>query len=177
MLANPPRGGHSHWRDALKLVQSRIQRWKQGDLLGLWSEASTSTNGLRARSKAKTTSTKSLRRSNATHARRAVEEGQYKKALQALTSMGHAQLSSEVYNQMIAKHPQSDSPDIAPPPPVHVFTRRWLMASDHFPTCSAVGPSSLHANHLERSRFPLFSSPCVPYTTIPYWSGQPPLCL
>ena len=63
ILANPPRGGRSHWRDTLKLVQARIQRWKEGDLPGLWVEASSSIKGHRsrsARSKSKPTSSESL---------------------------------------------------------------------------------------------------------------------
>ena len=93
LLANPPRGGRSHWRDTLKLVRSRIQKWRDGEFMGLWAEVSANIRGLRSRSvrsKSKTTSAESLRRSNSTCARRAVEDGQYKKALQSLTSMGLA---------------------------------------------------------------------------------------
>ena len=46
VLANPPRGGRSHWRDTLKLIQSRIQKWKDGDLSGLWSDITASVRGL-----------------------------------------------------------------------------------------------------------------------------------
>ena len=172
VLANPPRGGRSHLRDTLKLVQSRIQRWKEGDLLGLWSEASAGLRARSTRSKAKTASAESLRRSNATRARRAVEEGQYKKALQAFTSMGLAQLSSEVYNEMLAKHPQSDPlppPATAPPPPVHVSPEEVARGLRSFPTGSAPGPSGLRANHLKEAVF--CSSPHRAYLTLQCLTG------
>ena len=159
ILANPPRGGRSHWRDTLKLLQARIQRWKEGDLLGLWVEASSSIKGLRsrsARSKSKPTSSESLRRSNTTRARRAVEDGQYKKALQSLTSMGLAPPSSDVFDEMLAKHPQSDPPPLsgmAPSPSFHVSPEEVVSALKSFPTGSAPGPSGLRANHLKQAVF------------------------
>ena len=159
ILANPPRGGRSHWRDTLKLLQARIQRWKEGDLLGLWVEPSSSIKGLRsrsARSKSKPTSSESLRRSNATRARRAVEDGQYKKALQSLTSMGLAPPSSDVFDEMLAKHPQSDPPPLsgmAPSPSFHVSPEEVVSALKSFPTGSAPGPSGLRANHLKEAVF------------------------
>ena len=158
ILANPPRGGRSHWRDTLKLVQTRIQRWKEGDLLGLWTEASSSIKGLRSRSaraKSKPPSCESLRRSNASRARRAAEDGQYKKALQSLTSMGLAPPSPEVFNEMLAKHPQSDPPRISdmPPPAVYISPEDVINALKLFPTGSAPGPSGLRANHLKEAVF------------------------
>ena len=47
-------------------------------------------------------------RSNATRARRAVGDGQYRKALQTLTSMGLALPSSDIFSEMLAKHPCVD---------------------------------------------------------------------
>ena len=175
ILANPPRGGRSHWRDTLKLVRARIQRWKEGDLLGLWAEALSGSKGLRARSaraKAKSPSIESLRRSNATRARRAVGEGQYKKALQSLTSMGLAHPSTDVYNEMLAKHPQSDPPplpDIATSPPVYVSPEEVVSALRSFPTGSAPGPSGLRANHLKEAAF--CSSPHRAHLTIQSLTG------
>ena len=39
VLMNPPRGGRSHCRDTLKLVLARIQKWKGGGIMDLWSKA------------------------------------------------------------------------------------------------------------------------------------------
>ena len=36
MLPSPPRGGCSHWRDVLSLVQSQIQKWRDGRISELW---------------------------------------------------------------------------------------------------------------------------------------------
>ena len=36
ILASPPRGGRSHLRDTLKLVQARITKWRSGGWLSLW---------------------------------------------------------------------------------------------------------------------------------------------
>lgn len=84
-----------------------------------------SVRGLRAcsaRSKSKTTSVESLRRHNATRAHRAVADGQYKKAVQSLTSMGLDLPSIEVFNEMLAKHSQVDPPIIhdSSSPPIQV---------------------------------------------------------
>ena len=122
VLMNPPRGGRSHWRDTLKLVLARIQKWKGGGIMDLWSEA---TRNRGSRSKTKTTSPESLRCSNATRARREVADGQYKKALQCLTSMGLASPSSEVFNEMLAKHPQADPPSIVPSATPILCTCLW----------------------------------------------------
>ena len=126
-------------RDTLKLIQSRIQKWKDGDLSGLWSDITASVRGLRdrsVRSKSKLPSAESRRRSNATHGHRAVEDGQYRKALQSLTSMGLALPSSDVFNDMKAKHPCVDPSTIpaAPPPlPIVVSVEQVVGALRSFP--------------------------------------------
>ena len=38
ILANPVRGGRSHWRDTLNSDRCRIRRWKAGAFNDLWSE-------------------------------------------------------------------------------------------------------------------------------------------
>ncbi len=40
-------------------------------------------------------------------ARRAVENGQYRKAIQALSSGGLAQVTPKVLDEMVVKHPQA----------------------------------------------------------------------
>ena len=159
VLVNPPGGGRSHWRDTLKLVQSCIQKCKDGKFIELWDDVIASTRGLRARSvrsKSKVSSDESRRRSNAERARRAVADGQYKKALQSLTSMGLASHSTDVFNEMSAKHPQADPPLVpeAPsPPPIQVSMEQVVGALRSFPTGSAPGPSALRANHLKEAIF------------------------
>ena len=68
-------------------------------------------------------SDESVRSANARRARRAVEDGQYRKAIQSLSSDGIAPASSEVLDEMLSKHPQSGPPPIPAdpvPPPVQV---------------------------------------------------------
>ena len=39
VLASPAAGHRLRWREILKRVKSRLQRWADGDLSSLWSEA------------------------------------------------------------------------------------------------------------------------------------------
>ena len=78
-----------------------------GDIMGLLSEVLEEEDRLtQRRRKPKKITAESLRAANARRARRAMEDGQYKKATQALTSDGLAQASAEVYAEMLAKHPR-----------------------------------------------------------------------
>ena len=38
VLVNPPRVGGYHWQDTLSSVGARIKRWRDEDIVGLWSE-------------------------------------------------------------------------------------------------------------------------------------------
>ncbi|CAI8046120.1 hypothetical protein GBAR_LOCUS25494, partial [Geodia barretti] len=124
-----------------------------------WSDTTASVRGLSARSvrsKSKPLSAESRRRSNATRARRAVEDGQYRKAIQSLTSMGLALASSDVFNEMLEKHPSVDPPTIPetpPPNPIVVSVEQLVGALRSFPAGSAPGPSGLRANHLKEAVF------------------------
>ena len=55
---------------------------------------------------------KAPQRTNARRARSAVEEGQYRKAIQALCSEGLTPPSSVVLEEILAKHPQVSLPQI-----------------------------------------------------------------
>ena len=59
----------------------------------------------------------SLRSSNTIRARRAVEEGQYHKAIQFLSSDGVAPANVEVFSEMLLKHPQASPPQSSLPVP------------------------------------------------------------
>ena len=85
----PPRWGRSHWRDTLKLVRLRIKRWQDGRVSELWEEAMCIDKDLKSHLsclKPSAHPSEFLPRSNIIRARRSVEDGQYKKALQSLTS-------------------------------------------------------------------------------------------
>ena len=93
---------------------------------------------------------------NVRHARQAIEDGQYKKAIQVLMSDGVAQASAEVLNEMLAKHPQAGAiptPTGPVPRPVQFAVEDVVRALRSFPNGTAPGPSSVRANHLKEAVF------------------------
>ena len=68
---------------------------------------------LSGRRRPKKISPESMRSANARRARRAMEDGQYRKVTQALISDGLAEASPEVLAEMLAKHLQDDLPLIS----------------------------------------------------------------
>ena len=154
ILFSPASGWRYFWRDTLKSVRARIRKWREGDILGLWSEVLDEGESLGRRRKPKKESSESLLTANARRARRAMENGQYKKATQALTSSGLAQASQEVLVEMLAKHPQVDPPLIPSDPipsPVMINEAAVVKALRSFPSGTAPGPSGLRANHLKEA--------------------------
>ena len=154
ILASPVRGGRSHWRQTLETVRRRIRRWKAGDIIGLWSDVEEENSRWSRKRRPKAPSPNSLRLANAWRAKRLTEEGQYKKALQALLSEGVAGASPEVLNEMLAKHPQAPPPSLPqgpPAPPPSITPETVLKAICSFPTGSAPGPSHLRAAHLKEA--------------------------
>ena len=153
ILANPPRGGRSHWRDTQKAVRFRIAKWKAGQLLELWDDILVENNRLKNIFEKRTNSPV---HGNIHRARRAVEDGQFRKALQTLSSAGFAPSSSDVYDAMLSKHPQSAPPPIPStpvPPAIQVSELDVVRALQSFPNGTAPGPSSLRANHLKEAVF------------------------
>ena len=156
ILSSPIRGGRTHWRETLKLVRLHIRKWRDGDILYLWAKAIEDEvcRSRWLRKRGKKTPRHQLRRANAKHARRAVEEGQFKKAIQALSSGGLAPTSPEVMKEMLAKHPQFPRPAIPPlqcPPAPTFSVELVLKALKSFPGGSAPGPSNLRATHLKEA--------------------------
>ena len=147
----------SHYRETLELVRGRICCWKAGEFTDLWADVVEEDylyiRWVRKRQR-KAPTPNSLRLSNARRARRLTEEGQYKKALQALLSKGIAGASAEVFDQMLSKHPQAAPPSLPqgpPPPPPHIASEIILKAIRSFPAGSAPGPSHLRAAHLKEA--------------------------
>ena len=158
ILANPPRGGRLHWCDTLRLVRSRIQMWREGKIAELWEAVVLRDREfLSHRTKKEATpSTASLHQSNAFRARRAVEDGQYRKALQSLTSAGFASVTEDVVSMMKEKHPSTSPPSIPSdpvPPPARVMEGDVISALRSFPTGTAPGPCGLRAIHLTEAVF------------------------
>ena len=94
---------------------------------------------------------KSPRAFNAARARRFVEEGQYRKASQALTSHGLAVPDEDSLEVMLQKHPQVPPPDLpnSPPPAAPSLSKSVVKrAVTSFSPGTAPGPSGLRASHL-----------------------------
>ena len=88
ILASPPRGGRSHWRDIQRRVKQRLAKWRDGQIMELWEDILDENNRLNARLSQKRSTPSPF--SNIHRARLAAEDGQYRKALQALSSVGIA---------------------------------------------------------------------------------------
>ena len=91
---------------------------------------------------------------NIRRARSAVHDGQYTKAIQALTSEGLASPSNEVLNEMISKHPQVPPATLpagpAPTPPT-ISESAVKKSFKSFPSGSAPGPSGLRPTHVREA--------------------------
>ena len=84
----------------------------------------------------------------------AVQDGQYSKAIKALTSNGLATPSREVLQEMLSKHPQSGAPTLPPgpaPTPASLLTSAVRQGVLSFPHGSAPGPSALRPSHLREA--------------------------
>ena len=85
VLASPAAGHRLPWREILQRVKGCLQRWFAGDLGSLWLEVCASGHSLSKRADS-SASTSSQRSNNVRRAKLAVQDGQFTKALQALTS-------------------------------------------------------------------------------------------
>ena len=108
---------------------------------------------VRTRLKTKVTM-EALQFSNAQCARLATQAGQFRKAIQALTSEGLAPVSDDFLDEMLAIHPQHScpsQPSTPAPPSVVILERIVAKALQSFPSDSAPGPSLLRANHIKEA--------------------------
>jgi hypothetical protein len=138
------------WRIISKTVQDRIKRWYNGDLSGLWSEVLFESSKS-AKKKPKTSTDPHLY--NIKRARQAIQDGHYRKAIQALSSSGLAPVS-EIVKDDLLKHPQLPSPSVPSSPPpssVRIEESCVLRALKTFPPGTAPGPSGLKVNHLKEA--------------------------
>ena len=136
-------------------MKSRLRRWQAGDIQELWSDVLVVEDKLSKQwKKPNKAPPETLQRTNARRARSGVEEGHYRKAIQALCSEGLAPPSSAVLEEMLAKHPQVSPPQIPLDPaplPADISEGDVLRALKSFPDGSAPGPSGCRANHLKEA--------------------------
>ena len=150
VLASPATAHRLHWQEILALVRSRIDRWLAGDLEVLWLEA---VAGGKTLSK-HVQSSGSRQSSNIRRAKLAVQDGQYSKAIMALTSDGLATPSAEVLEEMLSKHPQAAPPTLPSgqvPPPLTVSELAVKRGVRSFPNGLSPGPSGLRPSHLREA--------------------------
>ena len=81
VLASPAAGRRLRWREILKLVRSRLQKWQAGEWTTLWSEAVAGGKSLSQRERAASASSPPQRKRNIRRAKLAVQDGQYSKAI------------------------------------------------------------------------------------------------
>ena len=156
ILTTPARGGRSHWHETLKVVRSRIAKWRRGEVAELWEGVVAENERLKRRHRRNLSSSGSSQLANASRARRAVEDGQYRKAIQSLSSDGLADATEDVFDEMLTKHPQAGPPCIPSdpvPPPLQVREVDVVRALQSFPNGTAPGPSSFRANHFKEAVF------------------------
>ena len=154
VLASPAAGHRLRWRE----MKSRLRRWSAGDLVSLWSEALASGKSLFKRSEKSSSPAGSPlrgnRNTNIRRAKAAVQDGQYNKALKALTSDGLAPPTPEVLQEMLNKHPQDSLPATppGPAPPTSTLSEAAIKKGVRsFPNGSAPGPSGLRPSHVREA--------------------------
>ena len=159
ILANPSRGGRSHWREIQRTVQSRISFWKEGKFHVLWDDVLAANRQLTQRlarphpNSPSNTPSSVPNPQQVRRARRAVEDGQYRKAIQYLSSAGIAHSTTDVLNAMLSQSVPPPVPNSPTPSSISVSESDIVRALHSFPCGTAPGPSCLRATHLKEAVF------------------------
>ena len=156
VLAVPIRGGRNS-RNLVSIISDRIKRWSQGEYVSLWSEATANQVKLKRRQQRQNPDP-TQQDFNAKRAEAKGRSGQYRNALQALSSDGLAGDSDSVLQELTRKHPQGSPPTLPDgpcpaAPPIPSDSVRSAVLS--FNTDTAPGPTGFRANYLKD----LFASP------------------
>ena len=156
ILAVPLRGGKNSC-NIVTIVNDRLKRWAQGQYINLWLEAEASQTKWKRRQLRQNANSSQLS-FNAKRAEAKGRSGQYRNALQALSSKGLADDSDEVLQSLRQKHPQGPVPilpDTPCPDPIPIPSDSVRSAVLSFNADTAPGPSGFRANYFKD----LFSSP------------------
>lgn len=148
ILLSPTVSGPRDWKETLCLVRERLRLWSQGTLSDLWEGV------LKEADKVGVSSNSPTDEVNLRRSRSAVENGQYRKAIQALSSRGLAPDNDETYQSLLDLHPQSLPPTLpsSQAPPSATFSSSIVLAAiDSFPKGSSPGPSGLRPSHLHEA--------------------------
>lgn len=112
LLAAPARGGKRHQHQLAAIVKGRVERWRKGEISALWKEVTAPEDRpqRRGRQRQPPPTAPSQGDFNRCRCHRLVQEGQFSRGVQALTSRGIDQSSSSAYNAMVDKHPYASLP-------------------------------------------------------------------
>ena len=152
ILVNP--SGRHFPGETFKNYKDRVKRWFEGDFTGLWAEVIDDESKASHKLKKSNSSFNSLRSNNAHCACRAVQDGLFSKAIQALSSNGLAKATLEVRDELLMKHPQAPPPQLpvgTPPNTAQISDTTVLNCLKSFLPGSAPGPTDLRANHLKEA--------------------------
>ena len=152
ILVNP--SGRHFPGETFKNYKDRVKRWFEGDFTGLWAEVIAEESKASHKLKKSNSSFNSLRSNNAHCACRAVQDGLFSKAIQALSSNGLAKATLEVRDELLMKHPQAPPPQLpvgTPPNTAQISDTIVLNCLKSFLPGSAPGPTNLRANHLKEA--------------------------
>ena len=142
VLCSPPRGGKSKRCAVKTILNTRLLRWKKGDLCGLWQEA---------KAEARPRKVLSVQHSNSIQALRLAKEGRYGDAMRSLSSQGCASHDNEdALTDLQRRHPDHVLPTWCEelPPPLVADSSTVLSCLQAFPRGSSPGFSQLRAQHL-----------------------------
>ena len=113
ILLSPTVSSRQDWRITLQLVHERLPLWSQGsfdELLNAVVEEADKIRGVNW-----STASANIADVNVRRSKRALEDGQCRKAIQALSSRGLAPDNDQTFQALIDLHPQSP-PHPCPPP-------------------------------------------------------------
>ena len=149
VLRSPPRGGRKKRFVVASLIQTRLRRWLDGDIISLWEESRKDAHSFRPHSLRSLDDVSSS--PNIAKALSKAKEGRYSAAMRSLGASPCASPDNpEALKDLIARHPQAAIPD--PPdscsPPLSVDEDAVLAALQSFPRGSSPGGSRLRAEHL-----------------------------
>ena len=136
-----------------RAVRDRLARWRAGEYAALWREAVDMTRKRgKQRRKTQQQEQQSLKVKNAQRSKRLAQEGEYTRAVQALTSAGLADHTPATIRAMRDKHPtaQPSTFQSSDTSPQLAFTAKQVQrAIKSFRKGSAPGPDGLRAEHLK----------------------------
>ena len=151
ILPATPRKKNADTYSQARIVRERLDKWRRGNYRELWDEAIKLTKV--QPKKRREEQELSQEEQNTRRATRLAQDGQFTRALQALSSSGLAQHDRATLQTMRDKHPPSPHPSTfqqeTDTPQMTFTASQGVKAINTFRKGSAPGPSGLRAEHLQ----------------------------